>query len=163
MISSVIFNTGNACLALKQHDEALRAFEDCLRIRQKLMATHSYTGHTCHKIGVFVRGRGDLQSAAYVTPRPLNIFHCPSIPLLTLHRTFLRSALAILQPTEAHIGAKLRTAYALSDVLDDLGEFDEAARLTAEVERQLPELDSDLRGAVVDAKFFDRFVLYCHR
>ena len=71
--------------------------------------------------------------------------------------------MTILNPTEAHTGAKLRTAYVLADVLNELGEFDEAAQLRAEVEQQLPEIDQDLEGVVVDESFFDRFVLYCHR
>lgn len=61
------------------------------------------------------------------------------------------------------MGAKLRTAYVLADVLSELGEVKEAAQLSAEVERQLQEIDNDLEGAVVDQGFFDRFVLYCHR
>lgn len=61
---SVQFNTGNTLLAMKQDNDALSAFEDCLKIRQSKSPTHSYTAFVCHKLGSLLRSRADLTQAA---------------------------------------------------------------------------------------------------
>jgi tetratricopeptide (TPR) repeat protein len=60
----VHFNTGNAYLSLGQTDDALNSFSDCLRICHSRMPHHYKTGFACHKLGVIMRGRGDLDSSA---------------------------------------------------------------------------------------------------
>lgn len=52
---------------MKLEDKAFEAFDDCLRIRQQRAPSHRYTGYVCHKIGILMRERGDLNSAMYDT------------------------------------------------------------------------------------------------
>jgi tetratricopeptide (TPR) repeat protein len=60
----VHFNTGNAYLSLGQTDDAFKAFSDCLGICRSRMPHHYKTGFTCHKLGLIMRGRGDLANSA---------------------------------------------------------------------------------------------------
>jgi hypothetical protein len=63
-----------------------------------------------------------------------------------------------------HVGAQLRTAFVLSEVLKAKGDFEEAQERRSDTMRQLRNvMGEDLNSGEIDEAFFDRFVLFCHR
>lgn len=118
LILSVQFNLGKVLLA-QGLEASFDAFSRSLQIRQRKMPSHHYTGlPTFHKLGILVRERGDLPAAS----------------------EFFRQALRILRASECHPGACARASVALSDVLTQLGEFEEAAEAEGVSERYRMEI-----------------------
>ena len=76
----------------------------------------------------------------------------------------LREALQILQIASVQVGAQLRTAFVLSEVLRAKGENEDAKALRRDTMDQLRNvIDEELESVEIDEAFFDRFVLFCHR
>lgn len=123
-------------------DQAFEAFQDSFIIRQKVMPHHHYTGFTLYKVGTLMCERSDPKS---------------SIP-------FFHKSLQILGSSECHPGASCRTAFALSQVYERIGDSKMAARYMKEGKRY--------RSRIVGPEFFelgispgeyDRFVGFSHR
>jgi hypothetical protein len=87
--------------------------------------------------------------------------------LFTFHRcsTLFREAYRILDGSEYHPGAPLRSAFCLSLVLMESGAIKEATALRAEVQDRLNRI-KDLtmpESSKWSPASFERFVLFCHR
>jgi len=123
-------------------DQAFEAFQDSFIIRQKVMPHHHYTGFTLYKVGTLMCKRGDPKSSI----------------------RFFRKSLQILGSSECHPGASCRTAFALSEVYERIGNPKMAARYMKEGKKH--------RSNIVGAEFselgispgeYDRFVGFSHR
>ncbi|KAI0873975.1 P-loop containing nucleoside triphosphate hydrolase protein [Hypoxylon argillaceum] len=140
-LAIVYFNLGCTLISLRQDDEALKALETCLAIRQQKSPIHAYTGFTCHKIGTLLRSRGDLPRAA----------------------TFFRSAIDILKDCESREGGTARSRFALAVTLEEIGDFDEAETYFEDVTAFMKKLGKAADRDQLTEESFEQFVLYCHR
>lgn len=126
---------------MKQDNDALSSFEDCLRVRQSKSPTHAHTAFVCHKLGSLPRSRADLTQIEY----------------------FLSLRLIFSEVASLRWGAIARSYFSLALALEEDGLFDEMREAKVQLHILLKSIKGFVNKEGLTEDFFQQLILFCHQ
>jgi tetratricopeptide (TPR) repeat protein len=112
-------------------DEARQAFQTSLDVCRNITPNHFKTGLGYHKMATFLHQEGSHEEALYVRTKELKQANMLILP----DRSYLHTALSILETSFDPIPKVARTMFKMSEVLEAMGRADEATAKRTEATR----------------------------